>query len=138
MRKRAVVVAPLGLVCVLALHVNPAAQCADSRASSAPTLLAEETDRMTQVHRAQPMPYTHALRITFAYETSNLQIPNATRVAMRVPAPSTPLPQEGQPGSWFEVRDAKGTLLYHRPLHDPMRLDTEVFADKPGDPLRQL
>ena len=93
---------------------------------------------MTQVHRAQTIPYTHALRITFAYENSNLQITSVTRIAMRVPAPSTPAPQEGQVGSWFEVRDGKGTLLYHRPLHDPMRLDTEIFGDKPGDPLRHV
>jgi hypothetical protein len=137
MRKRAVV-ALLGLVCTMALQGNPAAQSADPTSSSAPTLLAEEIDRMTQVHRAQPIPYTHVLRITFAYENSNLQIAGVTRIAMRVPAPSTPAPQEGQVGSWFEVRDGKGALLYYRPLHDPMRLDTEVFGDKPGDPLRQV
>jgi hypothetical protein len=137
MRKRAVV-ALLGLVCTMALQGNSAAQWAGPASSSAPTLFAEETDRMTQVHRAQAIPYTHALRITFAYENSQLQITSVTRIAMRVPAPSTLAPQEGQVGSWFEVRDGKGTLLYYRPLHDPMRLDTEIFGDKPGDPLRHV
>ena len=53
-------------------------------------------------------------------------------------APVTPPPQEGQTGYWIELRDAQGTLLYHRPLHEPIRQDIEVFGDKPGDPIRRV
>jgi hypothetical protein len=122
----------------MALPAGPADRSFDRAGTSALSFFGEEADRMPQVHRAQLISYTHALRVTFVFEDSNIRIASVTRVDMRVPAASTPIPQEGQVGSWFEVRDGKGALLYHRPLHDPMRLDVETFGDKPGDPLRHV
>jgi hypothetical protein len=80
--------------------------------------------------------YTHTLRITFAYDGSNLQISRVQRVAMRAPA-SQSAQHENQAGYWLEVRDDKGNLLYWRPIHDPMRQDIESYGDAPGAPLRR-
>ncbi len=93
---------------------------------------------MAQIHHAQPAAYSHTLRITFAYDGEKLDIASVARVAMRAPAPTTPPPNESQVGYWLELRDASGTLLYHRPLHDPIRQDVELFGDKPGDPIRRV
>ena len=87
---------------------------------------------------AQPNPdYTHTLRITFAYDGPNLQIARVKRVAMRAPAAAAAPPQDNQVGYWLEVRDADGKLLYHRPIHNPMRRDIESFGHEPGAPLRR-
>ena len=93
---------------------------------------------MAQVHQAQPAAYSHTLRVTFAYDGDKLTVASVKRVAMRAPAPATPPPHEGQTGYWLEVCDAQGMLLYHRPLHDPIRQDIEAFGDKPGDPIHRV
>jgi hypothetical protein len=80
--------------------------------------------------------YTHTLRITFAHDGPNLEIDRVQRVAMRAPA-SQPAPHENQAGFWLEVRDVKESLLYWRPIHDPMRQDIESYGDAPGAPLRR-
>ena len=49
---------------------------------------------MSTVHSAQPISYTHTLRITFAYDGPKLEIKRVQRVAMLAPAAlSTSVPQ---------------------------------------------
>src|SRR5262249_54260617 len=48
-----------------------------------------------------------------------------------------PPPQDNQVGYWLEIRDANGALLYHRPIHNPMRRDIESFGHEPGAPMRR-
>jgi hypothetical protein len=100
--------------------------------------LVQEGTPMAQVHHARPIDYEHVLRVTIAYDGDRLSIARVTRVAMRAPAPATPPPHEHQAGYWLELRDAHGSVLYHRPLYDPLRRDVEVFGDKPGDPIRRV
>jgi hypothetical protein len=69
-----------------------------------------------------------ALRLTFAYQGAQIRLIGSERVAMIVPAPSTPPPEPGQTGYWFGVRDASGRLIYHRPLHNPIKIDVEAFS----------
>jgi len=80
--------------------------------------------------------HTYTLRITFAYDGPKLEIIRVQRVAMRAPAPATTL-QKNQSGYWLEVRDGSGQLLYHRPIHDPMRQHIESFGESPGKPMRR-
>ena len=92
---------------------------------------------MGRIRTSQPISYTHTLRVTFAYDGPKLEITRVERVAMRAPAVATPPPQEGQAGYWLEVRDGNGALIYHRPLHDPLRRDIESFGDPSGTPMRR-
>ena len=73
----------------------------------------------------------HALRLTFAYRDGRIRLLGSERIAMIVPAPVTPPPDAGQAGYWFGVLGATGRVLYHRPLHDPLRVDVEVFSPDP-------
>lgn len=92
---------------------------------------------MSMVDSAQPVSPTHTLRVTFGYDDSKLEIARVQRVAMLAPAAATAPPQENQQGYWLEIRDGNGALLYHRPIHDPMRRDVEFFGEAPGDPMRR-
>jgi len=85
----------------------------------------------------RPPDYTHSLRLTFRYADDRVELDRVERVAMIAPASASP---SGDPetGYWIDVRDGEGELLYHRPLHDPMRKDLEVFGDKPGDPIYRV
>jgi hypothetical protein len=108
----------------------------DSIAETYPNVVPTQEDTgMSTAHTAQPISYTHTLRITFAYDGPKLEIKRVQRVAMRAPAGLTP--QENQAGYWLEVRDGNGALLYSRPIHDPMRHDIESFGDEPGAPMRR-
>jgi len=77
------------------------------------------------------MPDPHALRLTFTYRDGGIRLLGSERVAMIVPAPVAPPPDAGHTGYWFGVLDATGGLLYHRPLHDPLRVDVEAFSPDP-------
>jgi hypothetical protein len=92
---------------------------------------------MSTAHTAQPISYMYTLRVTFSYDGPKLEIKRVQRVAMRAPASTSSPPQENQAGYWLEVRDAKGSLLYHRPIHDPTRGDVESFGEEPGQPMRR-
>lgn len=76
--------------------------------------------------------YTHSLRLTFAYEGREVRLERVERRRMRSLAPSTPPPEPGQVGSWLELRDAGGALVYHRALHDPLRETIELHGREPG------
>ncbi len=90
-------------------------------------------------HFAQRTPqYTHSLRLTFSYSGTEVRLAGVERVAVLAPAAVTPPPEGEQAGYWIEVRDSAGNLLYHRPLHDPIRADIEVFGDEPGGPIYRV
>ncbi len=92
---------------------------------------------MVSIHASQPGAYTHTLRVTFAYDGPQLDLIRVQRVEMRAPAPATPPPPANQAGYWLEVRDGNGALIYHRPLHDPLRRHIESFGDPSGAPMRR-
>lgn len=84
------------------------------------------------------LPPSYTLRLTFAYDENGIRLIHSQRVEMIAPPALTLRPQEGQAGYWVEVRDAKGNLLYYRPLHDPVRADLEVFSDDPAQPIMRI
>ena len=73
----------------------------------------------------------HALRLTFAYRGAQIRLIGSERVAMIAPAPAGAPPQAGDTGYWVGVLDAAGRLIYHRPLHQPIRVDVETFSPDP-------
>jgi len=73
----------------------------------------------------------HALRLTFAYRGAQIRLIGSERVAMIAPAPAGAPPEAGDTGYWFGVLDAAGRLIYHRPLHQPIRVDVETFSPDP-------
>lgn len=88
---------------------------------------------------AQPArPPSYTLRLTFAYDEKSIRLVRSQRVEMIAPPSVTPPPEKGQAGYWFEVRNAKGELLHHRPLHDPVRDDLEVFSDDPAQSITRV
>ena len=94
---------------------------------------------MSKAHiSSTAVPYTHSLRVTLSLGRGSVTIQKVTRVAMRAPAPPPTAPAENASGFWFEVRNGKGEVLYHRPL--PIRdLDSvEVFDDPKGGTIRRV
>lgn len=79
--------------------------------------------------------YTHSLRLTFAYSGDDVRLVGVRRVAMRAPGHIEPPPDTVRSGFWLEVRDEQDNLLYHRPLHDPVRADIEVFGETDDEPM---
>lgn len=81
---------------------------------------------------------TTSLRITFAYDlrqpNGGVRLVRVERVRAIAPGISTPPPEPGQSGAWFEVRDGDGAFLYYQPVHDPMPTTREAFADASGKP----
>jgi len=75
----------------------------------------------------------HALRLTFAYRGTQVTLAGSERIAMVVPAPIDAPPEPGQTGYWFALLDAQGRVIYHRPLHRPIKVDIEAFSPG-GDP----
>ncbi|MEO8536417.1 MAG: hypothetical protein ABI533_02745 [Betaproteobacteria bacterium] len=69
----------------------------------------------------------HALRVTLTYDGSRIDVVGAERIAMVVPA-SAAAPRDGQTGYWFALLDDQGRAIYLRPLHQPIRVDREVFV----------
>ena len=81
-------------------------------------------------------PYSHALRLKFEYDADSISLRRVRRVAMRVPAPTSPPPGDDAIGHWLAVEDSAGRVIYHFPLHNPTRQDREVFTDDRGKPAR--
>ncbi|HKP66186.1 MAG TPA: hypothetical protein VJX31_06135 [Casimicrobiaceae bacterium] len=79
-----------------------------------------------------------ALRLTFTYEGTQIRIAGSERVAMIVPAPIATPPERGQSGYWFEIRDDAGRIVYHRPLHQPLAVDAEVFSADPRQSIARV
>ncbi len=94
---------------------------------------------MSKVHVAStPVPYTYSLRVLLSLTKGEVKLLKVTRVAMRaLAAPSSP-PNEKSSGFWFEVRDAEGKLLYHRPLPHGDLESAEVFEDPQGGAIRRI
>jgi hypothetical protein len=69
-----------------------------------------------------------ALRLTFRYEDSRIELVARQQVDMLVP-PSHPVDEgQGRSGFWFTVRAADGQPLYRRVMQSPIRTEAEVFS----------
>jgi hypothetical protein len=76
-----------------------------------------------------------ALRLTFSYERSNVQLNAVQHVAMKpLPADELKVP-EGAAGFWIELRDAANRTIYRRVLQNPIRFAAEFPTGESDRPL---
>lgn len=79
-----------------------------------------------------------SVRLIFSYEGDDVRLESRQPVEMRAP-PSDPIEgSEKETGFWTEVRDAHGSVLHRRIMHDPVRRDAEVFSPDPGQSIRRV
>ena len=84
---------------------------------------------------AEDVAHRNALRLTFSYRRSRVQLVLIEAIDTIVP-PSMDITDQ-PPGSdfWFELQDAKQTPIYRRVQRHPMSPSVEVRTDDPERPL---
>jgi hypothetical protein len=76
-----------------------------------------------------PQKKTHrSVRLTFAYEGSDIKLVSQEPVEMIAPPSDEVAPAQTVNGFWFQLENAKGAALYKRVAHPPIRYDREVFS----------
>jgi hypothetical protein len=74
-----------------------------------------------------------ALRLTFTYQGTSVQLASKQSVDMMAP-PSDPISDfTGQAGFWYELRDSSSNPLYRRVMQNPIQFDMEAPADDPNN-----
>jgi hypothetical protein len=73
------------------------------------------------------------IRMLFSYKGEKIELVDQRRVAMIAPGPTLPIPERGQSGFWFEVRDSEGRTLYVKGMFKPVRFEVEVFPEDPKE-----
>jgi hypothetical protein len=79
----------------------------------------------------------HTLRVTYSYGDGGLRLDGVTRVEMRTRAPVGPPPGDDGKGYWLAVENEAGQVVYHVPLHDPLRGDVELYTHPDEPPARR-
>ncbi|HEY5705834.1 MAG TPA: hypothetical protein VIS96_09695 [Terrimicrobiaceae bacterium] len=78
-----------------------------------------------------------AIRLTFSYVGSQIELTDTQRLAMFVPPSDSLEAARDQSGFWVEVRDADEQLLFRQVMHHPIETTREVFpADPHGEIIR--
>lgn len=90
------------------------------------------TEKEMQNTMVDPRKYRKTIRLTFRYEGEKITLGRRESVAMIAPSPAFPLPQKGDSGFWYEVRDDRGRTLYCRAMFNPVRFEREVFPEDPA------
>jgi hypothetical protein len=128
---------------LLALALTATQRHGDHRVRSTTSLWGIHMTELSYQAPDSPGSQSRALRLTFSYRGESVELADAQRVEMVVP-PGDPPAAEPQGGFWIELRDASGTVLYRRVMHNPIASDYEVFPRDPGGaivrqpvPLRQ-
>ena len=80
----------------------------------------------------------HALRLTFAYRGTQIRLVGVERIAMIVPASIDETTDATTSGYSFALLDANGRAIYRRPLHNPIRIDAEVFSPGKDRPIERV
>lgn len=81
---------------------------------------------------------SHALRLTFEWRGAQISLVGGERVAMIVPASAPEPPDADTTGYSFSLLDANGNVIYRRPLHGPLRIDTEAYAPGRGRAIERV
>lgn len=84
---------------------------------------------MSEPRYADP---SRAIRVIFEYEGDKLEVRDEIATEKAI-APSDPIRgYEGESGSWIELRDDKGDLVFRRILSDPIQFDVESHDPELG------
>jgi hypothetical protein len=70
-----------------------------------------------------------AVRLTFAYEGTEVRLVDRQHVEAIVPPGESERLPDGASGFWIELRDKGGAPLYQRSLYQPVRMEAEVFPE---------
>ena len=89
-----------------------------------------EQDKTSTVRFSRP--HRKALRLTFEYDRDKVVLKDAQRVEMLVPASDPVREARTSLGSWVDLLDSDGRVLFRRALHLPVHQGVEVFSPEPG------
>jgi hypothetical protein len=86
----------------------------------------------------EDVAHRHALRLTFSYKGSQVELILMEAIEMIVP-PSLEITSQ-PPGAefWYELQDSKQTPLYRRVQRNPLDPSVEVLTDNPERPFANL
>jgi hypothetical protein len=125
-----------GFIVIGGLHLGRAALEAKIRDSAAALRGAEREgthmadDKKGSARRVDKSNRT--LRLTFSYEGGTVRLVSSQSIEMK-PPPAEPEPiKEGQAGFWYELVDADGRQLYQRVVHNPIRVEDEIYSSEPN------
>jgi len=80
-------------------------------------------------------PVTGSLRFIISVTGGELHLIRKQKIAMKAP-PADLVPEKDEiSGSWIELRQDDGNLLYARMIHGSFNDFTEIYSEKPGEPL---
>jgi|SRR5215212_4026299 len=86
-------------------------------------------------HGTQPAP-TPAVRLIFEYEGDRIRLVTQQPVDMVITG--FDLAQVERPGYYVDARDAAGQTLARVPARNVLEASTEVFPERPGDPITRV
>jgi hypothetical protein len=70
-------------------------------------------------------PYRTSWRLTFRFDGEKVELAAAERIAKVAPGGPPPPAGTALSGSWVDLVDRRGRVLYRRILHDPFRTTAE-------------
>jgi hypothetical protein len=79
-----------------------------------------------------------ALRLTFAYEGTKVELVSKLAVEMIAPPSDRTDEYEDHAGFWIELRDPDDRLLYRRIMHNPIQTDREAPSGDPDRPFTRV
>ena len=79
--------------------------------------------------------WNRTLRLTFSYEGSTVRLISSQSIEMKPPPAELEPVKKGQTGFWYELVDAHGRQLYQRVVHNPIRVEDEIFSSEPNAPI---
>jgi hypothetical protein len=80
-------------------------------------------------------PATGSVRFIISVTGGKLHLIRKQKIAMKAP-PADMLPDRSEiSGSWIELRQDDGNLLYSRMIHDSFSDFAEIYSEKPGEPM---
>jgi hypothetical protein len=78
-----------------------------------------------------------AVRLTFRLDGSQLLLTSQQAMTKVAPASDATEGYDGHSGSWLEISDRSGNVVYRRVLHHPIQHDVEVPSSAPGQPFKR-
>ena len=79
--------------------------------------------------------WKRTLRLTFEYEGSTVRLVSSQSIEMKPPPAELEPIKKDQAGFYYELVDAHGRPLYQHVIHNPIRLEEEVFSPEPNAPI---
>ena len=71
-------------------------------------------------------PYRSSWRLTFRFEGDQVELASAERISRVAPGGPVPPPAETEAsGSWVDLVDGRGQVIFRRVLHDPFQTMAE-------------